>query len=61
MNAFFPFGAANGDVVAPRVVDESFGPTRLDVPLVLFNNSVTSIYVSVHAQLHSSSHEQLTV
>ena len=46
MNGFFPFGAANGDVVAPRIVDVSLGPTLLDVPLVLFNNSETNVYVS---------------
>ena len=46
ISGFFPFGAANGDVVAPRVIDVSFGPTLLDVPLVLFNNAETNVYVS---------------
>ena len=46
ISGFFPFGVANGDVVAPRVFDGSFGPTLLDVPLVLFNIAETNIFVS---------------
>ena len=53
MDGFFPFGAANGDVVAPRVVDVSFGPILLDIPLVLFNNEETNVYVSSYSVTQS--------
>ena len=46
MDGFFPFGPDYGDIVAPRLVDMSFGPNLLDVPLVLFNNAETNVYVS---------------
>ena len=40
---FFPFGEDNGDVQVPS---DSVGHSQLTIPLVLFNNAETSIYVS---------------
>ena len=51
-DGFFPFGAANGDSVAPPVVDASLGPTQLDVPVLLFNSPETNVYVSSYTVHH---------
>ena len=42
---FFPFGEANGDIIATPVDDGSFGPIKLDVPIVFFQSEESLVYV----------------
>ena len=44
---FFPYGMGNGDTLAPRALDAAFGPVNMDVPVVIFQNTETSFYVSL--------------
>ena len=42
----FPYGVDVGDVLAPPAIDDAFGPVHMDYPIVIFQNSETSFYVS---------------
>ena len=35
-----------GDVLAPPAIDNAFGPVHMDYPIVIFQNSESSFYVS---------------
>ena len=47
---FLPFGEVNGDMLAPKADDRSFGPVELATPLILFNSIETNLYVSLQPQ-----------
>ena len=44
----FPYGVDVGDVLAPHADDHAFGPVHMDYPIVIFQNSEDSLYVSCH-------------
>lgn len=46
---FYPYGPRQGDESLPPADDISTDEIQLSVPIVFFNSSFSSIYVSTHA------------
>ena len=53
-SVFFPYGQENGDTSAPpRPLQQAFGPLTMDAPVVIFQNTETSFYVSAYIMVHA--------